>query len=270
MSPPGDGDLVIAARGALLDALDALAAHRDALVVIGAQAIYLHTGAADVALAEATKDSDVAIDPRELADDPLIDEAMTRAHFHLNLSDPQPGSWLSRDGIPVDLMVPETPAGQGGRRGARIPPHTRRAVGLEAAIVDNAPMTIRALDPADSRHAIVAVAGPAALLVAKLHKIGERQHQPQRLINKDAHDIYRLLVAIDPTLIATRLADLARDQLCGPATRTAVAYLRGLFAGPDALGPTMAGAAEQLIGDPAVVAASAAVLAGDVIAALDG
>jgi hypothetical protein len=81
MSPPGDADLLIAARGALLDALDALSAHRDALVVIGTQAIYLHTGATDGALAEVTKDSDVAIDPRELADDPVIDEAMTRAHF---------------------------------------------------------------------------------------------------------------------------------------------------------------------------------------------
>jgi hypothetical protein len=46
----------------LLDALEALAAHRDALVVVGAQAIYLHTGEADVALAEATKDSHLAID----------------------------------------------------------------------------------------------------------------------------------------------------------------------------------------------------------------
>ncbi len=59
MSPPGDADLLVAARRVLLDALDALAAHRDALVVIGAQAIYLHTGEADVALAEATKDSDL-------------------------------------------------------------------------------------------------------------------------------------------------------------------------------------------------------------------
>lgn len=52
MSPPGDADLLVAARGVLLDTLEALAAHRDALVVIGAQAIYLHTGEADVALAE--------------------------------------------------------------------------------------------------------------------------------------------------------------------------------------------------------------------------
>lgn len=130
MSPPGDADVLIAARGALLDALDALAAHRDALVVIGAQAIYLHTGAAQVALAEATKDSDVAIDPRVLSGDPLIDDAMTRGHFHLNLADPQPGSWLSRDGIPLDLMVPET---LGGRVGAAVRASHRTAGAQPAA-----------------------------------------------------------------------------------------------------------------------------------------
>ncbi|HUN78622.1 MAG TPA: hypothetical protein VMU32_06875 [Solirubrobacteraceae bacterium] len=58
MSPPGDAELLVAARRVLLAALQALAAHRDALVVIGAQAIYLHTGQADIALAETTKDSD--------------------------------------------------------------------------------------------------------------------------------------------------------------------------------------------------------------------
>jgi hypothetical protein len=75
MSQPGDADLLVVARRVLLDALEALAAHRDALVVIGAQAIYLHTGGADVALAETTKDSDLAIDPRELLDDPRIEKA---------------------------------------------------------------------------------------------------------------------------------------------------------------------------------------------------
>jgi hypothetical protein len=71
MSPAGDAELLVAARSALLDALDA---HREALVLIGAQAIYLHTGAAIVALAEATKDSDLAVDPRQLKDEPLLDE----------------------------------------------------------------------------------------------------------------------------------------------------------------------------------------------------
>jgi thiamine pyrophosphate-dependent acetolactate synthase large subunit-like protein len=59
MSESGGPDLLARARSALLDALDALAEHRRAVVVIGAQAIYLHTGGAAVALAEATKDSDL-------------------------------------------------------------------------------------------------------------------------------------------------------------------------------------------------------------------
>ena len=67
MSGPGGtdafDDLLVRSRSALLDALDALADHRDSVVVIGAQAIYSRTVAATVALAEATKDSDLAIDP---------------------------------------------------------------------------------------------------------------------------------------------------------------------------------------------------------------
>jgi hypothetical protein len=33
--------------------------------------------------------------------------------------------------------------------------------------------------------------------VAKIHKIAERTDSQHRLNNKDAHDIYRLLVAVD-------------------------------------------------------------------------
>lgn len=273
MSALGDAELLIATRAALLEALEALAAHRDALVLIGAQAIYIHTGAAVVGLAEATKDSDLAVDPRELGDAPLIDDAMSCAGFHRDLVHPQPGSWLSPRGIPVDLMVPEALAGSGGRRGARIPPHsrhaTRRTPGLEAAVVDHAPMTIGALDPADARKATVAVAGPAALIVSKLHKLGERKEDPGRLVDKDAHDIYRLLVATDSTTIAARLIELSHDELAGATTQVAIGYLRGLFADASALGPTMAGRAEQLVGNPTVVGASAAVLAGDLLSVID-
>jgi hypothetical protein len=272
MSPAGDADLLIAARSALLDALEALVDQRDALVLIGAQAIYLHTGAAVVALAEATKDSDLAIDPRALADDPLLDEAMTAAGFHRDLTAPQPGSWISPTGIPVDLMVPETLAGAGGRRGARIPPHsrhaTRRTPGLEAAVVDHAPTTITSLAAADDREATIEVAGPAALLVAKLHKLGERRADQGRLVDKDAHDVYRLLVAVDTATVADRLRMLADDELAGTPTRQALDYLRELFQRPDALGAVMAGRAEELVGDPAVVSAAAAALADDLLAAL--
>jgi len=273
MSPAGDADLLVAARSALLDALTALAAHREALVLIGAQAIYLHTDAAAVALAETTKDSDLAVDPRELHDAPLLDAAMQEAGFRLDTTHPQPGSWISPTGIPVDLMVPTALAGDRGRRGARIPPHsvhaTRRTNGLEAAVVDHAPMTIAALDPTDPRRATINVAGPAALLISKLHKLGERSNDPGRLLDKDAHDIYRLLVAADPRQLVARLNALAGDDLAGDAARTAITYLQNLFASTGGrLGATMAGRAEELVGDPAVVAASVSALADDLLRGL--
>jgi hypothetical protein len=273
MNRPGEAETLVAARSALLDALEALADQREALVLIGAQAIYLHTGAAPVALGEATKDTDLAVDPRALTDDPLLEEAMARAGFHRNLTDPQPGSWLSPRGIPVDLMVPAALAGEGGRRGGRIPPHsrhaTRRTPGLEAAVVDHAPMTITALDPSDTRSVEMEVAGPAALLVAKLHKLGERRDTPGRLLDKDAHDIYRLLVAIETVTLATAFAKLRRDELAGSVTEEAIVYLEQLFAsGPDALGSAMAGRAEELFGNADVVSAAVATLAADLVAAL--
>ena len=93
-----------------------------------------------------------------------------------------------------------------GSRGARIPPHskhaTRRTVGLEAAVVANDVFTIQALDSSDPRGFDLKVAAPAALLIAKLHKLGERRDEPHRLIDKDAHDTYRLLVATDTLELA--------------------------------------------------------------------
>lgn len=47
---------------------------------------------------------------------------MTAAGFILNPVSQQPGAWMSPNGIPVDLMVPEHLAGSGSRRGVRIPP----------------------------------------------------------------------------------------------------------------------------------------------------
>ncbi|WP_183086313.1 hypothetical protein [Mycetocola tolaasinivorans] len=161
-----DGDLLVRARSVLLDALDALQMHADAVIVIGAQAIYLRTGGIDVALAEATKDSDVALDPRNLARVPQLEAAMKGAGFFPSATE-QPGSWVNREGIPVDLMVPEALAGP-GRRGARVPPHhvraTRSARRLEAALVDCEDIDVAALDPHDRRVRRARVTGAAALL----------------------------------------------------------------------------------------------------------
>jgi hypothetical protein len=82
MSPSGGSELLIASRQALLDALEALKPHLDAVIVVGAQAIYMHTGEALVGLAATTKDSDLALDSRVLEDSPLLEEAMASAGFH--------------------------------------------------------------------------------------------------------------------------------------------------------------------------------------------
>jgi hypothetical protein len=73
----------VAARTVLLDALQALAAHRRALVVVGAQAVYLRTGSAGLVVAPYTTDGDVALDPSLLGDDPLLEEAMRQQGFRL-------------------------------------------------------------------------------------------------------------------------------------------------------------------------------------------
>ena len=267
-------DLLIKARSALLDALEALNEQHDSIVVVGAQAIYLHSGHADVAIAEATKDSDLAVDPRELPDEPLLEDAMKRAGFYPNVNG-QPGAWVNPAGIPVDLMVPEALSqGGGSHRGARIPPHsnkaTRKTTGLEASVVDNELRSISALNSNDTRSFEARVAGPAALLVAKVHKIHERRDQPDRLNDKDAHDVYRLLVATtDTATLGSNFQRLLTDPVSKTVTEQALDWLPGLFAdGPDALGSVMAGRAEEGIGDPDLVAVSVAALAADVLAAV--
>lgn len=269
---PGADNLIVEARAALLDAVAALEAHRESVILIGAQAIYLHTGHVTFAIAEATKDSDLAIDARALDEDPLLEEAMTRAGFVLNPVSRQPGAWMSPKGIPVDLMVPENLAGAGSRRGVRIPPHdkhsARRAAGLEAAVIDRSPMRVESLD-GDGRSAVIKVAGPAALLVAKLHKLGERVDTPDRLSDKDAHDVYRLLVATETSELAETVRQLLAEELSQRCTTRALELVQQLFAaGPDALGSTMAGRAEEGVGQPDTVSASVSFLAQDLLSSL--
>ena len=112
---PGAPDhLYIRARRALLDAAEALTEHLDSVVLVGAQAVYLHTGDADLSDAAApyTTDADFAIGPADLADSPLLGDLLSRHGFTMR---EQPGRWVSPDGIYVDLMVPEALAGPGSR-----------------------------------------------------------------------------------------------------------------------------------------------------------
>jgi hypothetical protein len=74
-------ELYVIARRVLLDALDALGEHRDATILVGAQAIYLHTGDADLGVAECTTDADLVLDPDLLAEIPPLEQAREGAGF---------------------------------------------------------------------------------------------------------------------------------------------------------------------------------------------
>lgn len=107
MSANGDTELLAATRAALLDAIEALREQRHAIVVIGAQAVYLHTGDAPVALAETTKDSDLVLDSRVLHGEPTIEHSMREAGFHLDFRARQPGAWLNSAGFPWTSWCPK-------------------------------------------------------------------------------------------------------------------------------------------------------------------
>ena len=71
--------LYAVARTVLLDALEALNEQRDAVVLVGAQAIYLHTGDAEIAVPAFTTDGDLVIEPARLKDEPRLVEAIRSA-----------------------------------------------------------------------------------------------------------------------------------------------------------------------------------------------
>ena len=86
----------VAARTALLDALDVLVEHRDSLVVVGAQAVYARTQRAGLTVAPYTTDGDLAVDPRTLQDAPDISGLMLASGFTLKAGHGggiQPGQW---------------------------------------------------------------------------------------------------------------------------------------------------------------------------------
>ncbi len=107
----------------------------------------------------------------------------------------------------------------------------RKAAGLEAALIDRSPMIIAALDSLDMRSIEVDVAGVAALLIAKAHKIHDRVavNKINRLNDKDAADVLRLMQVTIPSEMATTFAMLIENEIAGEPTRNAIQYLDELF-----------------------------------------
>ena len=263
----------VLARRVLLDVLEALGDQRNAVVLVGAQAIYLHTGDADLAVAPYTTDGDVSLDPSRLRDVPKLAKVLRGAGFFADAE--HVGTWAKSrpfEGRPVevkiDLMVPEAVGGP-GRRGARLGPHgnktARKARGLEATLVDQQQRTIEALDDEDDRAFEVAVAGPAALIVAKLHKISERVDAPGRSEDKDALDVLRLLRAVSTEALADGIHTLLNEEISYDVSEEALAFLRNLFSEPSRLGCQMAARAAAPLEPEDTIAASCAFLTQDLL-----
>ncbi len=248
----------VEARRVLLDALDALRPHLDAVVLVGAQAAYLRTEGRIPGYQPFTTDADVVLDPTLLGKIPPLGDAMRDAGFTLT---DEPGIWeahLTRPGfdddivVPVDLIVPEELAPKAGRRAARLPGDhgkttARKSPGLAGAVVDNSPLELVSLEAGDARQVTVNVAGYAALLVAKLHKLGDRLATPNRLNAKDAGDVYRPFDALSTEDMAATFRVLLDDTRSTATTAKALAYLDELFRAASSPGVALAIDATQTI-----------------------
>ena len=263
----------IEAREALLDAVEALGPHHDAAILVGAQAIYVHTEGEDAGFAVSpfTYDADIALDPGLLRSSPAIVDAMSRAGFRLG---DQPGLYSREGRSQVDLLVPEAVGGP-GRRAARLGVHGNRPAmkvrGLEGALISNTPRDISTLVPGADRSCILKVAGPAALLVAKVHKIGERVaaagSQRSELLHKDAFDIYRLLRAIETAEMAKELNLLLSHEVSSRVTSDALSTFQRLFGAPFGMGAELVVRSVVNLEDSDFIAASTVALSQDLLEA---
>jgi hypothetical protein len=262
----------VVARRVLLDALAALEEHLDNLILVGAQAVYHHTGDADLNVPLLTTDADLAINTLGLAEAPEIGSALRSAGFAPGANS---GHWVNIGDVAVDLMVVPHQAGttKASARAARLAPHekltARIARGLEPALVDNAVVIIAALEGSDTRTYQLRVAGPAALLTAKAIKINERleqaDNQPDRLKEKDALDAFRILQAITTADLVAGFAKHGADEHSRAATTQAIDVYRAHASAPGGRIAQLAASATQ--GDPTIAPAFAALVA-DLLAAL--
>jgi hypothetical protein len=251
-----DEPLFAATRHVLLNALAALGTHRGAVVLVGAQAVFLRTQTVRMPGSFFTRDADLSVDPDKLLNEPELLALMNGAGFRLLGTNPGAFAQAAKlsDGreqdIELDLMVAADVApGSVNRRSVTLPDHDkmalRRTPGLEATLVDNEPMVIRGLGD-DTRSYSVPVAGIPSLLIAKAVKLGERIDDARaghsdRVKAKDAGDVYRLVLAVDnPGEIRNALRDLAQHPMAGPSTIAGITYLRTLFARPRSTGIELA------------------------------
>jgi hypothetical protein len=132
----------------------------------------------------------------------------------------------------------------------------RKVIGLEGSIIDHELIDVAALDDSDPRHFTVRVAGPAALMVAKVHKLRDRlaAGKADRIADKDAADVYRIMLSVPVTEFLLRLRPMLDDEMAAPVCGDAVDLLAQLFGARGAQGVRMAIDALRLAVPPERVA----------------
>jgi hypothetical protein len=132
----------------------------------------------------------------------------------------------------------------------------RRAIGLEGSILDHDVIEVGALEGTDSRRCNVRVAGPAALVVAKVYKLRDRlaEGKGDRIADKDAADVYRLMLAVPMREFVRRQRPLLDDETAGPVCREAVKLMAELFGARGAIGVAMASEALRVAVPPERIA----------------
>jgi hypothetical protein len=232
----------VAARRVLLDALTVLAPHGDAVILAGAQAIYLHTGAADLAIAPYTTDGDLVLNPLLLGDAPELEAGMSAAGFHLQQSpvamSSQASGWLVPPLPERFRSISSSPRAQRRASADVLPDLAPTALALHGGLSDSrqrwsttARWPLQRSSPATSAHCRRGWQDPAALFVAKAHKLHDRvaSGRAARLDDKDASDVVRLMQSTRPDEVSATLSALAQDALVGPSTTEALNYIEELF-----------------------------------------
>lgn len=239
---------LVRARNVLLAGLVALGPQREAITVVGAQAVFEHIKGREDIPFTLTLDGDTSIAPSLVDPAHDIGQAMRDAGFVAHRD--RPGIWglpgLRTGTIGFDLLVPGALAGP-GRRGARVPNQDKHAIGradgLEMSVIDRDKRLIEPLD-GSGRSVDAYVAGPAALLCAKAYKLHERLAERarggrDRVKPKNAGDAWRLMAVADPSEARSAFARCGRHDVLGPPIVRGRAYLDALF-GPGGQGTVLA------------------------------
>ncbi len=248
-----DEPLFVGTRRVLMDTLETLGSHRRAVILVGAQAVYLRTQHVRLPASIFTRDADLGIDPARLDAAPELVTLLASAAIEPHPNG-QPGAFIrhislsdGRDvGIEIDLMVAAAVApGAASRRSVTLPDHGkmafRRTPGLEASLVDSHHMTIRGVGD-DPRSFDILVAGIPALMIAKAYKLMDRINRDD-VEAKDAGDVYRMALAIrrsELTEVRDTFRRLSSHPVIGEPTTTGISHLRALFGRPRSSGVLLA------------------------------